>query len=231
MLTKKKYQIISLGGSLLFNSEGIDVGFLRRFRQWLKKEIATGQKFVIVVGGGRICRQYYSAARQLTKVKNEEIEWMGIRALLLNAHLVQLVLRDWADPTIVQDPRKKLKTRKPVIIASGWKPGFSTDYDAVQQAITYQADLVVNLSNIEYVYTADPRTNPQAKKIVHISWSEFRREIVGNEWTPGLNLPFDPVASRLAQKKKIKVAIISGKNLSQISRALTGKKFKGTLIV
>lgn len=54
--------------------------------------------------------------------------------------------------------------------------------------------------------------------------------MVGNKWSPGLNAPFDPIASKLAQVENIKVAIMNGKNLKNLENYLEGKKFKGTII-
>ena len=115
------------------------------------------------------------------------------------------------------------------MVAAGWKPGWSTDYIAVLLAKRFKARKLVNLSNIDYVYTADPRTNPEAKKTEYIKWSEFRK-IIPKKWNPGLSSPFDPVASKEAEKIGLEVAIINGKKLGELDNFLNDKKFVGTLI-
>jgi uridylate kinase len=68
------------------------------------------------------------------------------------------------------------------------------------------------------------------KKINKINWKDFRK-IVGNKWDPGLNMPFDPIASKHAQKIGLKVVIAKGKDIKNLSRILNGEEgFKGTLI-
>jgi uridylate kinase len=87
----------------------------------------------------------------------------------------------------------------------------------------------VNLSNIDYVYTADPRTDPSATKIETISWSEFRK-LIPSEWDPGLSSPFDPVAAREAEALGLEVAVINGMDLEAFGNYIDGKSFVGTVI-
>jgi uridylate kinase len=69
----------------------------------------------------------------------------------------------------------------------------------------------INISNIDYVFDKDPKRHRDAKKIEKISWQQYRR-MVGRKWTAGMNVPFDPVAAKAAQKYGMKVSII-GKDL------------------
>ena len=88
---------------------------------------------------------------------------------------------------------------------------------------------MVNLSNIEKVYTDDPKTNPAAKPLDTISWEDFRK-MVGDEWTPGKNTPFDPIASKGAQQDGISVICAGGRDIENTRAILDGKPFKGTRI-
>jgi uridylate kinase len=99
----------------------------------------------------------------------------------------------------------------------------------VQIAQRVGATKVINLSNIDYVYTADPRTNPDATLIETISWNDFRA-LIPSEWDPGLSSPFDPIAAKLAESENIEVAIINGENLSHVTNYLQSESFIGTRI-
>ena len=101
-----------------------------------------------------------------------------------------------------------------VLIAAGWKPGFSSDTDAVYLAEKFGAKKVVNLSNIAKVYTADPKLDPTATPIDSISWTDFRL-MVGDTWTPGKNTPFDPIASKEAQRLSLTVICADGRNIEK----------------
>ncbi len=223
--------IISLGGSLIVPNE-IDLGFLKNFKKLIVSEIRRKKKFVIITGGGKTARHYAAAAKQLGELKSDDLDWLGIHATRLNAHLIRTIFKNVARPRIIThptDPTDLIPGKFSVLVAGGYKPGCSTDYDAVLLAKHYGIKNILNLSNIDYVYHKDPRKHKDAKKIERISWKEFQK-IVGNKWDPGLNTPFDPIASKLASKEKIKVAILNGKNMINIKNYLDGKKFTGTVI-
>ncbi len=160
---------------------------------------------------------------------DEDLDWLGIHATRLNAHLLRTIFRDVAYPKINTRPLSRPAFDQPVLVAAGWKPGFSTDYDAVQLAIGYGATEVINLSNITYVYDADPAENPQAKKMRRVSWPDFRA-MVGDTWSPGGNFPFDPIASALAEKHNLTVHVMDGRNTANLSRYLRTGQYQGTTI-
>jgi uridylate kinase len=129
----------------------------------------------------------------------------------------------------VKDPTEKIDFKKKILLAAGWKPGCSTDYDAVLLAENFGIKKLVNLTNIDYVYDKDPRKFKDAKKIEKISWKDFIK-IVGDKWDPGLNAPFDPIASKESEKIGLEVAIINGKNLNNFEKYLNDEQFIGTII-
>jgi len=220
--------VISLGGSLALPNE-IDINFLKKFKRFIERYVRFGFCFVIVVGGGSVARKYQKAAQKIGALTRDDLDWLGIHATRLNAHLLRTVFKRIAYSHVVTDPTKKEGSNYSVIIASGWKPGWSTDYDSVLLAKTFGAKTILNLSNISYVYSRDPKKNKNAKPLKNLLWKDFRK-IVGNRWDPGANLPFDPVASKLAERFKFRVIILNGKNLKNVSQCIAGKSFIGTEI-
>ena len=224
--------VISLGGSIVA-PDGVDVNFLKDFVNIIRSfiEADSNRRFIFVVGGGGPARQWQKAYRETTGggAKHEEADWIGIMATRLNAQLVKAVMGEWCAQEVVTNPGQVDPLTGRVLVAAGWKPGFSTDYDAVLLAERFKADAVINLSNIEKVYTADPKEDPNARPIDRISWADFR-SIAGEEWVPGKNVPFDPVASRHAEKIGIKVICAAGKNLENLKKILRGEEFFGTTI-
>ena len=222
--------IISVGGSLVVPNGGIDHQFLKDFKALIMRHLKNGWRFVIVVGGGGTARQYQEAARKVGKLTRDDLDWLGIHSTRLNGHLMRTVFRDVAHPIMIKNPTGPLqKWTKPVLVAAGWKPGWSTDYVATRLAKRLKSPVVVNLSNIDYVYNKDPNKHTDAEAICDITWKEFRK-MVGNDWDPGMNVPFDPVASRLAHHSGIRVAILNGKNLKNLAGLLKGQRFAGTVI-
>lgn len=224
-----KRTIISLGGSIIIPKTGFDPAFLKSFRKLILGQVKKGKKFILIVGGGTTARQYQEALRKTVKPGDTELDWMGIAATKINAEFVRVLLHDVAYKEVLSDPTKKVNTTKPVIVASGWKPGNSTDFGSVHFAKTYGATDVMNLSNIEYVYDKDPAKYKSAKKIEQICWTDFRK-IVGDTWSPGSNVPFDPIASKLAATLGLRVSMLKGTNLKEVQKAIEGKTFKGTVI-
>nr|QQK86621.1 uridylate kinase [Treponema sp.] len=227
--------VLSVGGSIVAPDKP-DFDFLDKFsktiRNWLSQD--SSRKIIMVIGGGAPARDYQNAYRTVCvlckkNINNDEADWIGIMATRLNAQLVKALFSDLCPNPVVYDPTAVDMFGGQVLVAAGWKPGFSTDNDAVVLAERFSGNLVVNLSNIAKVYTDDPKKNPEAKPIDSISWEDFIK-IVGTEWVPGKNTPFDPVASQRAQKAGIKVICAAGKDIENLENILNGKNFKGTVI-
>ena len=223
--------VLSVGGSIVA-PENPDSEFLAAFvalvREWLAED--NSRKLILVIGGGGPARSYQKAYREVCPGgADDQADWIGIMATRLNAQLLKAIFADICPADVVYDPTKVDVFTGRIIVAAGWKPGFSTDNDAVLLAERFNAPTVINLSNIAKVYTDDPRTNPEAKPIDTISWADFRA-IVGDEWVPGKNVPFDPIASLHAQKAGISVICAAGRDIDNLRNILDGKPFTGTTI-
>lgn len=228
---KREYIVVSVGGSLIV-PEGIDIPFLQKLRTLVLEKTAQGSSFFIITGGGKLARNYQDAARDIRgtdALDSEDADWLGIHSTRLNAHLLRTVFAEQAEARIVKNPTHRVRGKSSVVIGAGWKPGRSTDYSAVLAAKTLGAKRLVNLSNIDYVYTADPRIDPTATKIEKIGWADFRN-IIPKEWDPGLSSPFDPVAAKEAEALGLEVAIINGSRLEEFKNYIDGKPFIGTVI-
>jgi uridylate kinase len=224
--------IISLGGSIVA-PEGADGKFLKDFAALVRRllEEDKERRFIFVVGGGGPARLWQNAYREVCagSFRNDEADWIGIMATRLNAQLVKAVMAEWCFQDVVTDPTAAQQISGKVLVAAGWKPGFSSDNDAVLLAERFNAKTVINLSNIEKVYTGDPKKDPNAKPLDSISWDDFRK-MVGDTWVPGTNVPFDPIASRRAQELGLKVICAAGRNLENLEKIIRGGAFTGTTI-
>ena len=228
-------KVLSVGGSIVV-PEKPDTGFLTAFIKMIKEWLAedSSRKLILVVGGGAPARVYQNAYAEVSSQvgvdsANDAADWIGIMATRLNAQLLKAACGSLCQNDVVYNPTVDIDFKGRILVAAGWKPGFSTDNDAVLLAEKLGAKTVVNLSNIEKVYTDDPRKNPDAKPIDTISWQDFRK-MVGDDWTPGKNTPFDPIASKKAEECGFKVICASGKNIQNIKNILDDKDFIGTQI-
>jgi len=199
MSTDNKTFVLSLGGSLVVPNGGIDIKFLIAFNKFIRNQISSKKRrFFIVVGGGATTRHYQAAASAVHgAIEDIDLDWIGIHATRLNAHLLRIIFRDLAHSHVLKHYEVIRKSTESVVIAGG--------------------------------YDKDPKKFPNAKPIDHISWNAYRK-MVGGKWIPGMNSPFDPIASKLADEMGVTVKIVNGKNLDNLTRALDGKKFVGTTI-
>lgn len=230
-MPEKNVKVLSVGGSIIAPNQ-VDIDFLRRFKKTIVDYLSedTHRKLILVSGGGAPARLYQQAYREIVENENsDEQDWIGIAATRLNARLLKGVFQDFCSNEVVTDPTIVDHFEGQVLIAAGWKPGFSTDNDAVLLAEKFHADTVVNLSNIEKVYTADPKTDPDAQPIDQISWADFRR-MIGDEWIPGRNLPFDPVAARRAAELGLRVISAGGRDIENLVKILNDLPFHGSVI-
>lgn len=235
--------VISLGGSLVAPEAGrVDVEFLKKFRALILKYVVKGNRFAIIVGGGKLCRAWQGALRQArgilperirqlaeeSKAFKNDLDWIGIRTTQANAELVRAIFGKFAYPRVVADPEEKVGNFK-IVIGAGFKPGHSTDYDAIVRAQTIGAKTVLNLSDVPYIYNKDPKKFKDAKPFKRLLWQEYIK-LFGGAWQPGVNLLFDSKASQLARRARIAVTFISGKDLKNLDNYFNGKAFEGTVV-
>lgn len=220
--------VISLGGSLIIPDD-IDVDFIKLFVETVKEYVSHGFNFLIVTGGGKICRKYNNSLKEVVNASNEDLDWMGIATTRLNAEFIRICFGDLAFDKVILDPDFIPETTKPIIVGGGWKPGNSSDLAAVYSAKSIGAKTIINLSNINFVYDKDPKKFSDAKAIDKMSWDDFR-SLFQADWDPGLNSPFDPIAAKEAESLELEVVIMNGKDIKNLKEYLDGKSFVGTVI-
>ncbi len=223
--------VLSIGGSLIVPKEGIDSQFLSKLNSFIRHYVKQGKRFFLVAGGGVLARKYRDTGKTVIgDMTEEDLDWLGIHATRLNGHLLRTIFQDIAHPRIIENYDKKLHNwKEPVVIGAGWKPGWSTDYDAVVLARDYGANLLINLSNIYYVYDKDPNKYNDAKAIKKLTWEELEK-LVGTKWEPGINAPFDPIAAQLAKTLDLTVIVTHGEDFQNLKNIIDGDIFKGTVV-
>ena len=241
----KNTKVISIGGSIIAPDEP-DVELLRKLVNALGRWLAENEngELVLIAGGGGPARAYQAAYRDIepyiasgtdipffkSQDKRDAEDWIGVMATRLNAELLRACFGRLAPFPVVTDPSVAPDNwHGRILVAAGWKPGFSSDNDAVLLAEKYGAKEVINLSNIDYVYDKDPKKNPDAKPLEHISWADFCA-MVGDKWVPGMNAPFDPIASKRAAKLGLTVICASGHDIDNLRLILDNGDYRGTTI-
>jgi uridylate kinase len=174
-------KILSVGGSIVA-PEYPDTEFVKEFVKMIKDYLSNNKddKLILVIGGGGPARIYQKAFREVADISEtsevDAADWIGIMATRLNAQFIKASFGELCQNDVVTDPTIPLTFSGRILLAAGWKPGFSTDNDAVLLAEKFNADTVVNLSNIEKVYTDDPRKNPNAKRYAKLTYQDILNE-------------------------------------------------------
>ncbi len=220
------WTVISLGGSLIYPKDQ-DAEYVAKFVELIKSKPGN---FAVITGGGYLARKYQEELlAKDANASDDARDMVGIQATRENAEYVRSVFGADAEPAIFLDPTALSLSGKKVLVGGGWKPGFSSDGSAVGVAKALGAKKLINLSNIDYVYTADPRKDENAVKIEKSNWADFRK-LLPETWLPGANVPFDPIAAKTAEEIGLEVAVMNGKNLENLGAYLDGKEFVGTVI-
>ncbi len=223
--------VLSLGGSFVSPKSTDDKArtaeIIDSYVTWLKR-LAEQALVVVIVGGGNRARAAIELAKQTNlNISNDELDELGIAASRANAQQLQKLCGSTRQ--FLLQPNVQLGEEPGLVFGGGWKPGRSTDYCAVQVAISNQVKTVTNISNILHLYTKDPNKFPDAKPLNSVSWKELQA-IVGDTWVPGLNAPFDPIAAKLAAEHNLTVNIVNGWMLPNLEQAVAGQSFTGTVV-
>jgi uridylate kinase len=209
------------------NPGEIDVVLLKKLRT-LFRVVAKRARIGIVVGGGAPARAYAEAARKLGVKSDDALHRIGIRATHLNAELVRHLFGARAS-SVITEYGKPLPPHR-ILIGAGEKPGYSTDFDSVLLAEKLGTTLIYNLSNVDFIYTGDPKTKKNATPLPDLTWKEYFRRFPLRHVRPGLHMPFDPKAALRAKKNGMIVVFVNGKKLGNLRNALTGKRFRATVV-
>jgi len=225
--------VISLGGHLftkkIRSTSEITVETYKLYADVLRKLKYDGHKIVAVCGAGKFLRDYLRVAKEMGADK-ELRDWIGINFTHINALMLIAELGKDAHPLslrTVEDVKKHFDDK--ILVFGGNVPGSSTDYDAALFAEAIKADLLINATTIDGVYSADPKKDPKAKKYDKLNYDDFEKIILKNPQEPGEYRLFDLPGARVIKRAKIKTIVINGIDPEEIIRAVEGKH-KGTVI-
>lgn len=220
--------VISLGGSIL-TDDPLDIDFMRRMSaliQELRKDFRIG----IVVGGGKLARAYISALRS-QKVNENVLDEVGIHATRMNAlSFVSFLERvNTKIPTTVNDAAEMFHLYGCTVMG-GTEPGHTTDTVAALLAERVGAGILINGTSVDGVYTADPKTDHNAKKIDSLTYDEAIARSVDASTGAGPNVFMDLTSLNIAKRSSIKIYVIKGNDIDEYRSICKDGKTKGSMI-
>ena len=223
--------VVSIGGSLL--TKELTAENFKKYADVFLELKNKGHQLIVVCGGGKVCRDYRDIGKKLGG-NSEQLDFIGIMATHLNAATLYSALGENGE-LIKWTPLKKAvkevknKFGEKILVGAGYDPGTSSDFDATSFAKAIGADMLINATNINGVYSEDPKLNPNAKKFDKLTHKEFIKIIKKNVQIPGEYRLFDLPAAKLIKKLKLKAVFIDGNNPQEIVRAVEGNH-TGTII-
>jgi uridylate kinase len=222
--------VLSVGGSLL-NPGKPDFDFIKKLASLLRK-LKGKHQFAVVCGGGVPAREQASHMRKLGGSEFLADE-TAILCTRMNALLLMASLGDDAYPSVAESFREAAGAMcsGKIVLMGGTIPGITTDTDAALLAEGIGAARIVNLSNVDGIYTADPRKDKNARKMSRMSFSQLV-ELASkyDQRKAGTHFIFDLIACKLISRSGIETHFIYGKNLAEVQSAIEGKTHSGTIV-
>jgi uridylate kinase len=212
---------------------GIDFVVIERLTDELKSVAALGVQLGLVVGGGNIVRGASASAQGMDRVS---ADYMGMLATVINALALQDMLErkgvdtrvmtairmeELAEPYIRRRAVRHLEKGRVVIFAGGTgNPYFSTDTAAVLRALEIEAQVLLKATNVDGVYTADPKKDPTARFLPELS---FRDAIVNGYAVMDAN------AFGLCKENRLPIVVFNINQPGATARVLAGERV-GTIV-
>lgn len=220
--------VLSLGGSLV-NPGTPDTQYVASLVRLLR---GMKCRFGIVVGGGKLARQWAEVARRKGGSEFDADE-AAIKATKKNAHIMIGALGKDVNAKVCEtfDEARRQAKRHRFTVMGGTIPGITTDSDAVLLAECLGAKRVLNLSNIDGVYSDNPVRNRNARKFRRMSYAQMIDLAGKNDMrTAGTHFVFDFLACKLIARSRIEAHFVHGKNLLDVRKAIEGKPHGGTVV-
>ncbi len=224
--------VVKISGHLIYGEKGVSLQYVKDVASMARRLSREGYETILVCGGGVVARSYISVARRLG-VNEGVCDLLGIYASRINARLVAAVLGEAAYPRIPETLEEAvacfLNSRGRVLVLGGFQPGQSTTTVAALTAEAVSSDLLVLTSDVEGIYTADPKKDPSARLLDEVTLEELERIFSTGMTAAGTYQMLDPLTLNVLKRARLPTRVVLGQPVDNILRAVHGERV-GTLI-
>lgn len=220
--------VAAIGGSILIKEYNY-----KKFQEYAEilGNLAKEHEIFVVVGGGKPARDYIQIVRDLNcgEAKCDDI---GIEVTRINAKLMLLTLEDKAYQKVPHNFQEALEysASGKIIVMGGTEPAHSTDAVSAILAEYVKADILVNLTSVDGMYTKDPNKYSDAELIEEITADEMLEAIKGKDVKAGTYEFFDMTAIQMIKRSSLETVIVNGEDPENLVKAINGGKI-GTRVV
>jgi uridylate kinase len=220
--------IVRVGGSVV--GSPLNASMINRYVTLLKDWKNQGHEVAAVVGGGSLAREFIKVAAGLG-LKETDRDWSAIHVSRLFAQLFALGLGDVGceNVPVTLDEAEACMKRGKIVVLGGLRPGMTTDTVAALVGERVQADLLVKGSNVDGIYTKDPKNYPDAEKLDKLKFEELGRLFEENKHKAGIHQIIDPEAVKILQRCRLKTVVVDGYDTANLVFAVEGRQV-GTVI-
>jgi uridylate kinase len=221
--------LLKVSGEALMGAQqyGIDVETVDRIAEDIRETVKSGVEVCLVIGGGNIFRGLSGAAKGIDRAT---ADYMGMLATVMNALAMQAALERLGIPTRVQSAIPMASVSEPyirrralrhlekgrvVIFAAGTgNPFFTTDTAAALRAAEMGCDAMMKATQVDGVYSADPKKDPNAERFDSLSYHEVLAR----------NLQvMDASAVSLSRENKIPIIVFALQDKGALAAVLKGE--------
>jgi len=220
--------VVRIGGSVVASPPNPEI--MNKYASLLRKLKEQGNELLVVVGGGSVARDFIKIAEDMGLSEFDQDE-VAIGVSRLFAQLLAMKLGDLGlrrVPTSVDEAVQGLKTGK-IVVMGGLKPGMTTDAVAAMAAERMGAELLVKASDVDGVFTRDPKKYPNAKKIDELSLDDLSRLFDENRHKAGIHRILDSEAVKVLERSRVRMVVVNGFKPDNVLLAVRGEKV-GTAI-
>jgi uridylate kinase len=220
--------VVRVGGSVV--GSPLDASMINCYVTLLKDWKDQGHDVVAVVGGGSLAREFIKVAAYMG-LKEERRDWAAIHVSRLFARLFVLGLGEAGCGTVPVslDEAEACLDKGKIVVMGGLRPGMTTDTVAALLGERVKADLLVKGSNVDGIYTKDPRKYPDAQKLDKLKFEELGSIFEADSHRAGINQIIDPEAVKILTKNRLKTIVVDGYDTAYLVYAVQGRKV-GTVI-
>lgn len=220
--------VVRVGGSVV--ASPLNASLFGKYVSLLKEMREEGHEVVAVVGGGSLAREFIKVAANQGLVEAER-DWAAIHVSRLFARLFVMCLGEAGCgivPSSLDEVIACLKEGKNVVMG-GLRPGMTTDAVAAMIGEKVKAQLLVKASNVDGIFTRDPKKYSGAEKIDRLGFEDLRRLFEENQHKAGIHQILDPEAVKILRKIRLRTVVVNGFDVGNVLAAVKGKQV-GTLI-
>jgi uridylate kinase len=220
--------VLRIGGSVV--ASPVDPKLISKYVNVLRELKNRGHEVVVVVGGGKLAREFIETARELELEEKDQDE-IAISVSRIFAQLFLKKLGEMGCTTVPLTLNNAIEClhKKKIVVMGGLKPGMTTDTVAALLAERIDADLLVKATDQEGIYNKDPKKYEDAVKLDHLSFEDLSTVLAENEHKAGIHQILDPEAVKILKRKQIKIFVFNGFKPDNVLSAIEGKHV-GTLI-